>query len=81
MSERDHKIVKIVGDDVEWSLDNGFTISRFKQGEVYSVPDYVASGMIRRKVAKALTQEEIETQDSADTEIQLSELRGKKRKD
>jgi len=78
MSDRDHKVVKITGKNVEWSLDNGFSIVKFKEGEVYSVPDYVAAGMERRKVAKVITKDQIETQDAAETEIQLKDIRGKK---
>src|SRR5262245_51006585 len=78
MSERDHKIVRITGDNVQWSLDNGFSLRSFKKGEVFTVPDYVAMAMERRKVAKIITEAEIETQDAAETTIEMKDLRAKK---
>ena len=69
------KLVQIVASEpVRYSLDNGVTLSEFKPREVYSVPDHVANGMVKRKWAKHVTAADLETQDAADTEIEMGAL-------
>lgn len=42
-------VVRITaGHSVQYSLNNGVTISEFEDGETYRVPDHVASGMVAR---------------------------------
>jgi hypothetical protein len=46
-------VVRIIaGHSVQYSLNNGVTISEFDDGELYKVPDHVADGMIARGWAK-----------------------------
>ena len=84
MSARDHLIVKILPRDewktpgpAQYSTNNGLTMTDFQPGGVHSVPDYVAWGMERRGWCKIIREDEVETQDTVDTEIQMSDLRKK----
>lgn len=81
MAGRDSKIIKIIAPEpVQYSLDNGFTLREFRPGGIHQVPDYVATNMERRKWAKIITEDEIETQDTVDTEINVKDLRATERK-
>ena len=72
----DRRLMKVISPEPHtWSLDNGISRQNYRPGVVYEVPRFVAEGMEARGWAKIITDEEIETQDAAETEISMTELR------
>jgi hypothetical protein len=75
------KIIKIIATGpVQYSLDGGFSLREFHPGGIHEVPDYAANNMAARGWAKVITEAELETQDAAETTIDVKDLRGERTK-
>jgi len=85
MADR-QKIIKILPREqwkhpgpAQYSFDGGFTLREFQPGGIHQVPDYAANNMAARGWAKVITEDEIETQDTVDTEINVKDLRAERK--
>jgi len=65
-------LVRIIADKhVRYSLDNGISVTEYAPGEVYAVPDFAGSNMIKRGLAKQVKPEDLDDKPKDDEPVDL----------